>query len=224
MVGVTGELKPFRITKIEFIELIELISRKSEIDDIHAVVERFSIKSGMEEFKSFLRDLRIPSTIFNISIWMWGKPTIHFVCSKDYASYDISKADTLDQAVLIEQVIQSFFKKHSVSKIFSSNWIWLGAPLIFIASFAELALSISSLLGILRSQLFYPSLHLFIGLLGLTLVSFMFWSYKTSNPPHYSFVHSIIYMNGKGGSNVLISLVFMIIVEFFVSIISELTT
>lgn len=224
MVGVTGELKPFRITKTEFIELIELISRKSEIDEIDAHVERFSIKSGKEEFKSFLRDLRIPSTIFNISIWMWGKPTINFDWSKDSASYDISGADTLDQAVLIEQVIQSFFKKHSVSKIFSLSWILFSAPLIFFASFIELVLSVSSLLGILSFQLFYPSLHLFIGLLGLTLLSFIFWSYKTSNPPRYSFVHSIIYMNGKDRSNVLISLVFMIIVEFFVSIISELTT
>ena len=226
MPGVKGELKPFRITRDELIDLVDKLASKSEIENFSCDLERFSFRSlNIEDFKSSLKDLRLPSTVSNLNLWLWGKPNINFYCSKDSASYSISGADTLDQVTLIEQLIQNFFTKHAIFSLFSFERGWVLLPILFFAGVLELFFSIPTVLGIkLKIQVLHPSFHLFVGLLCLTLLGFMIWSYKTSNPPHYSFVHSVVYMDRKEKSNALVSLIFVIIVELIVSMVSELLT
>lgn len=223
MAGLKGKLNPFRITRDEFVDLVERIEQKIDIDSISADIDRFSVDSpNAKTFKVFLKDLRLPGALSNISFFIHGTPTIYFYCSKDSASYSISGADTLDQATLIEDIIQAFFTKHRIYGIFSPDRWWPIFIIFLLGAFLELFLSVCTLLGIaLKVQVIYPGLHLFSGLLFLTLLGFIIWSYNTSNPPYYSFVHSVLYIDRKEKSNALISLVSVIIVDLTVSIILQ---
>lgn len=64
MAGVEGKLKPFRITRDEFVDLIARLEQKIDIDSITANIERFSVDSmNAETFKDFLKDLRLPGSL-----------------------------------------------------------------------------------------------------------------------------------------------------------------
>lgn len=130
MPGVRGKLKPFRITRDEFINLIEMVVKKSKIERIDVDMGRFSSRSvNIKGFKDFSSDLRLPTAVSDVDLWLWGTPNINFSFSKDEARYTIIGADTLDQATLIEQIIQNFFRKHAINSLFSPLlWFFLCFP------------------------------------------------------------------------------------------------
>lgn len=222
MVSIKGDLKPFRITGEDMINLLTQLTDKVTSKRIELEVGRFSSTSStIQGIKKFLRDVRLPSVASDVSVLIYGKPQVYIFFDKGYASYIISGASNIDEARQTEDLVVSFFEKHKTFRFLSMfPALAIGCILFFIAGL-ELGFYIDHLTS--GRILSYPFLHFFVGLACSTFLVYMLWSVLTRETPSFSFVHAVMLIEEKK-SSVLWALLSTIILESVVAIVVTLIT
>jgi len=226
MVDIEGNLQPFRIDVHNLIDLVSRINSKlveisSPIRSIDVTVRRFKNEcANIDEMTAILKDIHIPKVSKDVRIWIYGQNrlSIYLGFSSFDADYKILYAQDMSQARSIEDIIIEFFKKYSVSPVFS----WIGAivsgTFLFFVALLSIGPVVSSYFQ--GTALTNRPFFLLIGISASVLVVYILRSVFTPEPPPISFVHSIVYFERRPNHAIRI-LALTILVGIVVSVISN---
>lgn len=227
MVTLDGKIGPFRIDREDLIELVTALEQKlvilsSSIREISITVENFKENcNNVDEFKTFLHDMFLPKVAKEVTIWIWARPSVYLSFSDSSARYSINDAKNTGEARSFEDIILTFFKKHRVSRIFTSSTPYILSSPLLIGTILLFAMIIRSFTS--GSYLQYRGVLLFGCICIVTFSLYAIWSSTTKETPPASFFHSILYIE-QPKSNIPWAFVSSIVGGLLVSIIWSLVS
>jgi hypothetical protein len=209
-----SKLSPLRLTRNDLIKLMETMkSYLTKLDKISLTIMDMSFSSNnLEDVKSFLQDVHVPSASSQTTLWIYGKPTIYFSLSNDDAHFQIFDADSFDEIVKVKDAIETFFKKHEAPAYLAHPTI-IGMLTFFGGSMGIF------IVAEFWATIPYPFLFMFFSLLSFSLSIYVSLSQFTDRPESFSFVYSLVFIDEQKKEKRLAFIVATIVSEVIVSLI-----
>jgi hypothetical protein len=226
LVSLEGNIPPFRITRGELFDIIVQIQRK--LNSLSSPVDYFKITLGnftekcqtIEAVDTFLKDVFLPKVAKNSEVIIDSKIIdVHFLFSGEYGKFSIYNARDTGEARSFEDLILTFFKKHSVSRLANL----FGEMLVGFTSFFACILLLKSVVQSFYFGQFlaFRELYIFSSICLIALLAYIFWTTYTSDTPSFSFYHSLVWVE-QPKTNAKWALVFTILVGVLIGYLSSL--